>query len=311
MDCDQAVEAISAALDGELSPGEQARLEEHLEGCGACRALAADFASISAALDLGEQDPPPGLQAEILAAVAAQGRAPGGRGKRRRYLHLAAAAAVAALCLGGAYLSAGGTVKANSSGGAAAPAAPQVNGEAAPAGEDLEMVERPASTAGAERAGETEAETDYAFGDMERAGVEADGAWMSLVGDNGGDAPANNHVMMEAVAAEPMAAPVPEPEEAVGGEKLSLTREDALELAFVHLGGLDAYPGAELREEDAGLCYVLSDGAGGRWLLDGGGLSEDGSRYVFRLVREEDGRDTVQGYVTVTARDGQVEDGGP
>ena len=39
IDCDRALELISESLDGPLSPEDQKELDEHLAGCGACRAL--------------------------------------------------------------------------------------------------------------------------------------------------------------------------------------------------------------------------------------------------------------------------------
>src|SRR5919198_2451540 len=44
-DCEHLREQISAALDGELSPFERARVDAHLTVCGACRTYAADAAS--------------------------------------------------------------------------------------------------------------------------------------------------------------------------------------------------------------------------------------------------------------------------
>ena len=45
--CDEYVELISAALDGALSPHEQARLEAHLAQCPDCRTLFYDLESLS------------------------------------------------------------------------------------------------------------------------------------------------------------------------------------------------------------------------------------------------------------------------
>ena len=39
LSCDEALELISARLDGPLSGEETARLEEHLSACPACRTL--------------------------------------------------------------------------------------------------------------------------------------------------------------------------------------------------------------------------------------------------------------------------------
>jgi predicted anti-sigma-YlaC factor YlaD len=49
-ECEEAREAASARLDGELSPFEDARLEAHLRGCGECRAFAASLAGAASLL---------------------------------------------------------------------------------------------------------------------------------------------------------------------------------------------------------------------------------------------------------------------
>ena len=41
--CDEALELISARLDGPLTAAEEARLNEHLAACSPCRALLVDL----------------------------------------------------------------------------------------------------------------------------------------------------------------------------------------------------------------------------------------------------------------------------
>ncbi len=56
--CHRVEERISGWLDGELSPGETAELEEHLDCCNRCRLLADDLRAISgAAAGLVESSP--------------------------------------------------------------------------------------------------------------------------------------------------------------------------------------------------------------------------------------------------------------
>lgn len=101
MDCEQALEAISAALDGELPPAGRAQLEEHLSVCPSCRALAEDFRVLSLALEQTEQAPPPELAAGVMARV--NGTTPISAGRRknpRRWLGLAAMLALV-ICAGG------------------------------------------------------------------------------------------------------------------------------------------------------------------------------------------------------------------
>ena len=49
-ECEAAREAVSARLDGELSPFEDVRLAAHLGGCGECRAFAASLAATASLL---------------------------------------------------------------------------------------------------------------------------------------------------------------------------------------------------------------------------------------------------------------------
>lgn len=71
--CDESIELISAALDGALSPEEQARLEAHLAQCPACKALYEDLNLIHQnLLDLPPVEVPQGLTERIMDAVAAE-----------------------------------------------------------------------------------------------------------------------------------------------------------------------------------------------------------------------------------------------
>lgn len=104
MDCKQAVEAVSAALDGELTAAEQAELEAHLSVCPACRALAEDFSALNAAMTENEPAPPLELADRVMARIAEENRvvhiSAGRRPGRRRWMSLAAAAALV-VCAGG------------------------------------------------------------------------------------------------------------------------------------------------------------------------------------------------------------------
>lgn len=102
MNCDEALLAISAALDGELPPGSRAKLSEHLLQCETCRALAKDLRVLTEELEQSDREVPPELAESIRAAVAGEAPAP----KRRRAPYLRAVAAMLALCvcLGGAGL---------------------------------------------------------------------------------------------------------------------------------------------------------------------------------------------------------------
>lgn len=75
--CDESIERISAALDGALSPEEQAKLEAHLAQCPECRALYEDLSKIhQSLLDLPPVEVPQGLAERIMDAVAAEAAQP-------------------------------------------------------------------------------------------------------------------------------------------------------------------------------------------------------------------------------------------
>lgn len=70
MRCDQAHEAISARLDGELPPLEDAALDAHLESCTACQSHAHALAGLHRSLRVRPADPVPDLTSEIMAMTA-------------------------------------------------------------------------------------------------------------------------------------------------------------------------------------------------------------------------------------------------
>ncbi|HEY8545804.1 MAG TPA: zf-HC2 domain-containing protein [Acidimicrobiales bacterium] len=72
MRCDHAHEAISARLDGELPPLEDAALDAHLEGCAACREHAHALAGLHRGLRVRPAEPVPDLTGAILATTADQ-----------------------------------------------------------------------------------------------------------------------------------------------------------------------------------------------------------------------------------------------
>ena len=80
MTCEQALEAMSAALDGELSAEERKELDEHLNTCPACAALMKELSGQSLLLRQLDCDVPTGLDARILSALPEQPR-PAKKGK--------------------------------------------------------------------------------------------------------------------------------------------------------------------------------------------------------------------------------------
>lgn len=131
-DCDRALELISAKIDGELTGEEAAWLENHLEHCPDCRALAADFAALHQLLPALAPEPPAELKGRIMDAVRAEKTVPfpdpARKKPRRRWKAWASVAAVAALV----FLGGRAALPALSSGGASIPAT-----AGAPAGAEL------------------------------------------------------------------------------------------------------------------------------------------------------------------------------
>ena len=69
--CEQALELISAQLDGALTAEEAGALDEHLAQCPACRALRADLSTLHQLLPTLAEEPPAGLKDDIMKAVHA------------------------------------------------------------------------------------------------------------------------------------------------------------------------------------------------------------------------------------------------
>ena len=101
--CEYWLEQLSARLDGELTSEEERRLEEHLERCPSCRALAAQLEMVSAGLDGLEEIPAPeGFARRVMDRVAAGEKKPKvvPLFRRPQIRALAGLAACAALCIG-------------------------------------------------------------------------------------------------------------------------------------------------------------------------------------------------------------------
>lgn len=102
LDCEQALELLSAKIDRALTAEESAALEEHLAACPACRALLADLESLHAELPRLAAQPPAGLKDDIMAAVRQAKVTPfQGKQKQWRWRSLASLAAVLVLVFAG------------------------------------------------------------------------------------------------------------------------------------------------------------------------------------------------------------------
>lgn len=102
LNCGEALELISAELDGELTPQQKAALEKHLNSCPTCRDLQRDLEAIHrelADIAAAPVPPPVDLQPAIMAQIRAEGH-PIPQKKPGWKLRLAVAAVFAAVLLG-------------------------------------------------------------------------------------------------------------------------------------------------------------------------------------------------------------------
>ena len=95
MNCETALELLSASLDGELTAAEQAELQAHLDQCPSCRAIQTELMGLHVACGEMEALPPAGLKEQILAHLPPQ--RPGKVVYWRRWGAMAAALALVAL----------------------------------------------------------------------------------------------------------------------------------------------------------------------------------------------------------------------
>lgn len=102
MNCDTALEMMSAMLDGELTQQEQQMLQAHLDACENCRAVYAELAAMDAALRDDQTEPPAALRGNVMAAIRAEQKQKKTRHARSWLVAgLAAAAALALMVLSG------------------------------------------------------------------------------------------------------------------------------------------------------------------------------------------------------------------
>ena len=295
MDCEQALESISAALDGELTRAEQEALDAHLSDCPDCRALAEDLGVLSVALSDMEQTPPAALAGNIRAAIAPGSviPIPAKKRNRRAWTSLAAMLAVV-VCLGGVYAllrssgvdsaagadipptvrSVGGITGTAESAPYAAPEDPAAPEDTlAPPSPQLFSAAPPADSEAVEAPSETTAADSSASQNQEDAGITSSKYNASPAE---GDTPSN-------------------------------TSTHALELAFDYLGGYTTWPDAELNEDpDAKssfyfLRYFEDEAEISRLYLQCDGLSSEGDVYLVHLYETVEPLDGESGEVGYTA----------
>lgn len=224
-DCDQALELISARLDGALSPQEEALLEEHLRSCPDCRALLADFQAIHQAMP-EPVEPPPELAEAIMAQVRRQKVTDLPPRRKIRWRAWASLAAVLAVVLvgGGAFRMGlfggmGGGSNGASGGAAPAAAAPVSAGQ-----EAAQDIQAPAGAPGA----------DAPAGEQESA-RSAEGGSLK-VGDSDQPVPAAGGAASDE-APPPDPAPIPTimPEEALNGAAPNCVMQDGPSASLAEL----------------------------------------------------------------------------
>lgn len=264
MNCDQALELISAALDAELTGSALAELEAHLASCPSCRALYEELREIQGELQDAMEDPPADFHDRLMAAVAAEPLPTGKKTSHRRaWAGIAAAAAVAALVL----LPQWGGMGGNSGG----------NGAAAPM-----MAAAPPGGGGPAAMGDAEA----ALSDEESVPAEAmeepdapagDGQEKISTSSRGGEGVAddsNSGSVSPSAPPEPRAAMAPVPDAQDGNEDGGAFQDTIVEVvgelpegyAWGENGTLELsaeeLPQLEAALEEAGISYRVENRAG-------------------------------------------------
>ena len=132
-DCGQALEWISAALDGALTPEEQRGLDGHLAACAECRALAAELRRLQEEMP-EEEEVPADFHQAVMDRIAAERVVsfPPPKPKNRTWRSWAALAAVFAMVAAGGGMAARLGCFAGGGSGNSTAAAPQAAAEAVP-----------------------------------------------------------------------------------------------------------------------------------------------------------------------------------
>lgn len=102
MNCDRALEQMSAMLDGELTQQEREQLQAHLAACQSCRAVYAELSAMDEAIAAAQAEPPAALREGVMGAVRDEQKRKSARRTRGRVTAaLVAAAALALVVLSG------------------------------------------------------------------------------------------------------------------------------------------------------------------------------------------------------------------
>lgn len=255
--CDEALELISAGVDGELTAEETSILEEHLDHCEACRALLEQLRSIHEEMPGLNVPAPAGLTQGVMERVRAEkviAMKPV-RSARNRWRTWAASAAVFAVVLLGA-----GTLRYEAApAGNEAPAAAQ-DARIETTSDSAAPVPEPGMAA-AGRSGETAADV-YADGAPESA-ARAEGAERADGGENGSAEDKEKRTGPALFSAVP---------DALGEEEHAAMERLLEELEWKDYAWLSS--AAAMTERDGEELILTCDG-----------LTEDGGSCAFRLER--------------------------
>lgn len=101
MICNEALELLSAQLDGALTIEEQTTLEAHLQTCPECRAVQKELAAIDAALPSLEREPPKLLHDAVMQEIRRETRKKKEQKPLLRFIGVLAAAAALLAVLAG------------------------------------------------------------------------------------------------------------------------------------------------------------------------------------------------------------------
>lgn len=254
--CDEALELISARVDGELTAEETRILEEHLDRCQACRALLEELRSIHEEMSGLNVPAPAGLTQGVMERVRAEKVVPMKpvRSARNRWRTWAASAAVFAVVLLGA-----GTLRHE--------AAPAANEATAAQGARIETTSGSAAPvpepgmAAASRSGETAADV-YVDGAPESA-ARAEGAERADGGENGSAEDKEKRTGAALFSTVP---------DALGEEEHAAMERLLEELEWKDYAWLSSAAAATERD-------------GEELILTCDGLTEDGGSCAFRLER--------------------------
>lgn len=252
--CDEALELISAGVDGELTAEETRILEEHLDHCQACRALLEELRSIHEEMSDLNVPAPAGLTQGVMERVRAEKVVPMGAarpGKNRRRTWAASAAVFAVVLLGAGTLRHEAAPAANEATAAQGARIETTSGSTAPVPEP--------ETAAAGRSGGTASDV-YGGGAPESA-APAEGAGRTDGGENGSaEDKKTGPALFSAVP------------DALGEEESAAMERLLEELEWEDYTWLS--PEAAMTERD-----------GEKLILTCDGLTEDGGSCAFRLER--------------------------